>query len=111
MNERKNLTIMDYFALYQMSLRSFFWRVDGRQMMTRMGNDLVSSCFVFVALMFSYLIPILILWTLVTIAKSIVSIPFSVITGNEAAGMLPIYILQLVMLIIFYQIDTLMVMA
>ena len=30
MNERKNLTIMDYFALYQMSLRSFFWRVDGR---------------------------------------------------------------------------------
>lgn len=102
MNERKNLTIMDYFALYQMSLRSFFWRVDGRQMVTRMGNDFLSLCFVGVALMFSYLIPILILWTLVTIVKSIVSIPLSVITGNEAAGMLPIYILQLVMLIIFY---------
>ena len=42
MNERKNLTIMDYFALYQMSLRSFFWRVDGRQMVTRMGNDFLS---------------------------------------------------------------------
>ena len=102
MNERKNLTIIDYFALYQMSLRSFFWRVDGRQMVTRMGNDFLSLCIVGVALMFSYLIPILILWTLVTIAKSIVSIPLSVITGNEAAGMLPIYILQLVMLIVFY---------
>ena len=86
MNERKNLTIMDYFALYQMSLRSYFWRVDGRQVMKKIGGDLVSDCIYIISALFSYGMPLIILLLAYQTVRSLVLTPISAITGAYASS-------------------------
>lgn len=56
--KQPKLGVMDFAALYQMSMRSFFWKIDGRQGMKTLGRESDGSAlltaFYFMALLIAY---------------------------------------------------------
>ena len=63
----KKLTISDYIALYQMSLRSYFWRVDGRQGMDSFkSRDTFSIAIRFFCIMISYGLPVILAFSVIS---------------------------------------------
>lgn len=69
-----------------MSLRSYFWRVDGRQVMKKIGGDLVSDCIYIISVLFSYGMPVIILLLAYQTVRSLVLTPISAITGAYASS-------------------------
>ena len=56
--EQAGLGLADFAALYQMSMRSFFWKIDGRQGLKQLGkeseNSAIAMAFYFMALIIAY---------------------------------------------------------
>lgn len=55
---KAKLGLADFAALYQMSMRSFFWKIDGRQGLKQLGkesgNNILALAFYFMALIIAY---------------------------------------------------------
>lgn len=82
--KQQKLTVRDYIALYQLSMRSFFWRVDGRQ-----GVNAVRyfSAVYLLTLFVMYGLPASIIFGLVSTVQSILTLPLLAMQGGTAAMM------------------------
>ena len=88
----KKLGIFDYVALYKMSLRSFFWRADGRQGMNglRTGGDITSALWIISGLI-CYGLPIIFLYGIIGFVQMLLMKPLALINPilASSAGMQP----------------------
>lgn len=91
-SEGKKLGIFDYAALYKMSLRSFFWRADGRQGMNglRNGGDITSGLWIISGLI-CYGLPIIFLYGIIGFVQMLLMKPLALINPilASSAGMQP----------------------
>lgn len=73
---RKRLRIADYIALYNMSMRSFFWRVDGRHAMARFRTyNIFDQAIWFMSIMICYGLPLIFAFGLVSAVQGILLTP------------------------------------
>lgn len=86
-SEGKKLGIFDYVALYKMSLRSFFWRADGRQGMRslRNGGD-VTGVLWLISLLISYGLPIMFLYGIISSVQALLMKPLALTNPILAAS-------------------------
>lgn len=72
----KKLGIPDYIALYKMSLRSYFWRVDNRQLMNKTkGRDSFSLAVWFLSVTLAYGLPVMFAFSVVSFIQAILLTP------------------------------------
>ena len=72
----KKLGIPDYIALYKMSLRSYFWRVDNRQLMNKTkGRDSFSLAVWFLSVTLAYGLPVMFAFSVVSFVQAILLTP------------------------------------
>ena len=77
----KKLGVTDYIALYKMSMRSYFWRVDGRQAMNAMnnGNEVtpvtVTTPVWFISVLIGYGLPIMFAFSVVSFLQALLLTP------------------------------------
>lgn len=72
----KKLNVFDYVALYKMSLRSFFWRVDGRQAMNAWNNrNMFSLAIWFFFAMISYGLPGIFIFSVISFLQALLLTP------------------------------------
>ncbi|MBR5534203.1 MAG: NERD domain-containing protein [Ruminiclostridium sp.] len=74
----KQLGLWDFFALYKMSLRNFFWQVDNRQAMNGMRQGGIGSlCIWFLSLAMGYGLPLFFLFGLISFVQSLLMLPLT----------------------------------
>ncbi len=72
----KKLGIMDYVALYKMSMRSYFWRVDGRHAMASFRTyNIFDQAIWFMSIMICYGLPLIFAFGLVSAVQGILLTP------------------------------------
>ena len=72
----KKLGIMDYVALYKMSMRSYFWRVDGRHAMASFRTyNTIDQAIWFMSIMICYGLPLIFAFGLVSAVQGILLTP------------------------------------
>ena len=90
----KKLDFMDYVALYQMSLRRYFWQVDGRQASGMFRNNSpISSSIWIISMLVAYLPVILVLYV-VTSLPSILLDGTAIDPRSNLCGDLLLYCVQ-----------------
>lgn len=83
----KKLSLSDYIALYKMSMRSYFWRVDGRQLMNAMnnGNEVtpvtVTTPIWIISVLIGYGLPVMFVFSVVSFLQALLLMP---LTRNPA---------------------------
>ena len=82
--KQQKLTIGDYFALYKLSLRNFFWQVDGRQGVNKVRS--FSALYLF-TMFVVYGLPCSVIFGLVSMVQSLLTLPFISSMGGSAAMM------------------------
>ena len=100
----KKLKFKDYFALYQLSLRDYFWRVDGRQTMNRIrGGDYMNAAYLF-GMFIAYGLPICVLFCGVNLIKSVLLAPLrllGILPAVTASGLGSSFLLALFLFAVF----------
>ena len=73
----KKLGILDYVALYKMSMRSYFWRVDGRHAMASLRTrNLIDLLVWFYSVALSYGLPLMFMFGVIGFIQALLLTPF-----------------------------------
>lgn len=84
----KKLGIADYIALYKMSMRSFFWRVDGRQAMASFRTyNTIDLAVWFMSIMIGYGLPVMFLFGVIGFVQALLLTPLRLIIPSMNTSM------------------------
>ena len=72
----KKLGIPDYIALYKMSMRSYFWRVDGRHAMASFRSyNTIDQAIWFMSIMIGYGLPVMFIFGMISFVQALLMTP------------------------------------
>lgn len=85
----KKLHIKDYIALYQLSLRDYFWRIDGRQTASQIRGGTIFNAVYLLTMFVTYGLPLTVIFGAVSMVQSILTLPL-VLLNVGGSGMFPV---------------------
>ena len=84
----KKLGIQDYLALYKMSMRSYFWRVDGRHAMASFRTyNIIDQAIWFMSIMICYGLPVMFIIGVVSFVQALLLAPVRAIIPSMSRSL------------------------
>ena len=84
----KKLGIVDYIALYKMSMRSYFWRVDGRHAMASFRNyNIFDLAIWYISVLICYGLPVMFIIGVVSFVQALLLAPLRAIIPSMSRGL------------------------